>query len=84
MAWYCWVPFTGTVVVAGLTTTENKFAVVTASKDVLVLPPKLAVITVVPLSTPVARPVVGAMVPTPTKPEDQTVDLLTSRVLPSL
>lgn len=84
VAWYCWVPFTGTVVVAGLTVTENKVAVVTASTDVLVLPPKAAVMTVVPLVTPVARPVAGTMVPTALTPEDHTVELLTSRVLPSL
>ena len=74
----------GTVVDAGLTVIDAMFAVVTDNKDVLVFPPKAAVITEVPLATPVANPVDWPTVPTPLTPEDQTVDRLTSRVEPSL
>lgn len=69
---------------AGLTATEARVAVVTDNKEVLVFPPKAAVMTEVPLATPVANPVDAPMVPTPLAPEDQTVELLTSRVEPSL
>lgn len=75
---------TGTVVVAGLTATDDKVAVVTDNWDVSVFPPKAAVITVVPVATPVAKPVAAPTVPTLLTPEDQAVELLTSRVEPSL
>ena len=69
---------------AGLTANEDNVAVVTESVDVLDFPPKAAVIIEVPLATAVANPVDAPMVATLVVPDDQTVNLLTSRVDPSL
>jgi len=69
---------------AGVTVTDDKVAVVTDNKDVLAFPPKVAVMTVVPLIKPVAKPVEETTLPTSLTPEVQTANLLTSRVDPSL
>jgi hypothetical protein len=82
----CWVPPTGIEAVAGITTNETNVAVFTVNVADAVLPPKAAVMTVVPGATPVAKPLVGAVEETPATPgvpEDQVEDAVTSTVAPS-
>jgi hypothetical protein len=71
------------VAVAGVTAIDTNVAVVTVNAAVAVLPPKVAVMSDVPLATPMARPVVGATVATPGVPEVQVEDVVTSLVDPS-
>jgi hypothetical protein len=79
----CWVPVIATEAVAGVTAIDVNVAAVTVSVAVAVWPPKVAVMTDVPLATPVATPDVLLTVATPGVPEVQPEYAVTSRDDPS-
>lgn len=70
--------------VAGVTATDIKVAAVTVNVTGALWPPKLAVMTDVPPTTPVATPDRLLTVATLVVPEVQLEDAVTSRVEPSL
>ena len=74
----------GIEAVNGVTTIELNVAAVTVKVAEPALPPKLAVMTDVPLATPVARPDVLLTVATLVVPEVQLEDAVTSLDDPSL
>lgn len=74
----------GTEAVAGVMAMETNVAPVTVKLAELVLPAKVAVMSAVPLTTPVARPEVALTLATLVLPELQLEEALTSRVEPSL
>jgi hypothetical protein len=76
-------PF-GTEAVKGVTAIELNVAAVTVKVAEPAMPPKLAVMTDVPMATPIARPDVLLTVATLVVPEVQMEDAVTSRDVPSV
>ncbi|MEO8169481.1 MAG: hypothetical protein ABI575_01295 [Oxalobacteraceae bacterium] len=78
------MPSIGIDAVAGVTAMDTKVSAVTVKVPEPDLPPKSAVMTEVPLATPVAAPDVLFTVATLVLPEIQLEDAVTLRVDPSL
>ena len=76
-------PLIDTVVEPGVTAIDRNVAVVTATVDAALLPPKLAVIAEEPLLTPITAPLVWTTVATTVAAVVQFDVALTSRVDPS-
>ena len=74
----------GIEAVAGVTVIDTNVAAVTVKVAEPDLPSKVAVMTDVPMATPVARPDVLLTVATPVVPEVQLEDAVTSRDVPSV
>ena len=84
IAVYCLVPLTGIEAVAGITSNFVDVAAVTFKVAESDRPPKVAVMSDVPVAMPVAKPDVGLTVATLAVPEVQLEDAVTSMVDPSL
>ena len=82
MAVNCWVFPAGTLGVSGVTDTEDKVAAFTVRAAVPDLPPKVAVMVVVPALTAVARPLL-LTVATVALDELQVATAVISRLVPS-